>query len=495
MLRRGGNAIDAACAAAWALGVCEPAESGLGGQTTMLIRLADGRCMVVDGHSRAPAGLSRKCVKRAQQDYGLTATTIPSTPATLEFAQRRFGALAPAEAIAPAIELAENGYRITALQRRLIRWSVRFFAPGSPEAALLLGPGNAPPKVGEVFRQPMLAATLRRISDQGIGDFYTGQIARDIVAHMSERGGLVTAQDLADLNLPVIREPLFIEHASHRVVSVPPPGGGVQALLALRLLGGLWHAGETDAAWQLAVTQATFIAFRERERWPDHPQDVTPSLAKWLVGPERAAKLIADFHAGKMNDPVEDTSGESGNTTHLCVTDAAGNVVSLTQSIQSVFGSKTIHPRLGFFYNNYLSASPRTAHPYRLGPGSLPQSNAAPTIVLDGAGVPRLALGSAGSRRITTSIVRVLSAVLDRGQSLAAAVAAPRAHPLLSRTVWSERSLGSAATSLIAEKQGPVTLLSDLNYKLGAVQAVEIHPSNGFSGAADPRRDGAVVVT
>jgi gamma-glutamyltranspeptidase/glutathione hydrolase len=190
---------------------------------------------------------------------------------------------------------------------------------------------------------------------------------------------------------------------------------------------------------------------------------------------------------------VIDSQGEEGNTTHLCAADDEGGVVSLTQSIQSVFGSKVAHPTLGFVYNNYLSTSPRTTHPYRLGGGSLPQSNAAPTLVLDGAGKPVLALGSAGSRRITTSVVQVVSSVLDRGMGVAEAVAAPRAHALLSGKCWAERSMDAASEAALRQRFPDLRRKGKKSYKLGAVQALAWDSFGGVVGTGDPRRDGAAV--
>jgi gamma-glutamyltranspeptidase/glutathione hydrolase len=508
LLRSGGNAIDAACAAAWALAVCEPGESGLGGQTTMLIRLSDGRIVVVDGHSRAPEGLTRgKCGRRSQR-RGYKATTVPSTPITLGEAQRKYGRRSLADAMGPAIELALNGYRITSLQRRLLRWSSKFFEPSSAAAKLFLRPDGTPYRIGEVFRQPALGATLGRLARDGVQAFYEGPMADELIADMTGNGGLLSRKDLRTLRLPVEREPLSIEHKDRIVVSLPPPGGGGQVLLALQILWGLGVDLDNPAEWYLAVASATQAAFRERERWPDHPADMTPSLARWLVSAERAERLIRklkeDWASPGIRPPdPTDSAGESGNTTHLCAADREGNVVSLTQSIQSVFGAKVAHPTLGFVYNNYLSTCPRSPHRYRLGPGSLPQSNAAPTIVLrrvEGSDTsahpprPVLALGSAGSRRITSSVVQVLSAVEDRGLSLANAVSMPRAHALLSRSVWVEEGIpGGQTLSRLRSRFANVRVLPNANYKMGAVQAISWDARGQMTGAADPRRDGASV--
>lgn len=490
MLERGGNAIDAACAAAWALGVCEPAESGLGGHTTMLLRLADGRRLVIDGHSYAPQHVTRERVSANAQSEGLRATTVPSTPRTLESAQLKFGRLSPAMAMEPAIALAADGYRITRLQRRLLKWVAPRFGPGSPEATLFLDDGGRIPKSGSRFRQPALAGTLSRLQSRGVSDFYEGGIARAIAADMEERGGILTREDLCHCSLPVERTPMAIDFHGHEVISIPPPGGGVQVLLALRLIELMGPSDHSLAGWYSVLTRAIRASFRERARWPDHPADMSESLAQWLVSRDRARGI-----ANRMapDPPVPQADDERGNTTHLCAADSEGNVVALTQSIQSVFGAKVAHPTLGFVYNNYLSACPRRPHPYRLGPGAIPQSNAAPTMVFDCNGSIRLVLGSAGSRRITSSVVQVVSAALQRRLDIRAAIAMPRVHPLLSGKIWAEESIGGDVLCRLRAENRRVRPRRPNSYKMGAVQAIE-WVGGGSIGAADPRRDGGVAV-
>ncbi|MCX5688972.1 MAG: gamma-glutamyltransferase [Planctomycetota bacterium] len=501
MLRRGGTAADAACAAAFALGVCEPAESGLGGQTTLLVRSPVGRTRVIDGHSRAPAALTRARVRRGDQDYGIQSAVVPSTVSTLAALHAAEGRLPWSEVLAPAISLAMEGFAVTALQRQLIRWTRRFFAAGSIEAQTFLRDGTLLPRVGNVIRQPLLGVTLERLARDGACDFTRGGLAREIVADMEARGGLIRMSDLALVEQPAIREPLAINYRGRQVLAPPPPAGGVQLLLALQLLEQMYDPSTRDvSAWYVAMARALHVAFRERERWPDHPADMSPSLDHWLVSRPRAAMLLDRMQRGELG-AVTDSMGEmldeseglrSGNTTHLCVWDSAGCVVSLTQSIQSVFGAKTMHPTLGFVYNNYLSTCPRRPHPYRLGASCIPQSNATPTIVLDGNGAPQMALGSAGSRRITNSVLTAMSAMIDHGDTPAQALARPRAHALLDGSIWAEQSVPGVAQRVLSNVLGTVRPLEDLHYKLGAVQAIARTGRTGeLAAAADPRRDGA----
>jgi len=496
ILRAGGNAVDAAVAAAWALSVCEPSGSGLGGQSTLLVYAAGGALRVIDGHSYAPAAASTETISAIQQRLGYRACTIPSTPATLAYAQRKYGVLSEPQVLAPAIRIAEEGYAITRLQHRQIRWVTRYLRASEGASALFLQNGEAPPP-GYVFRQPELAATLGRLAEHGIEDFYQGGIARSIADDMRCHGGIITEDDLQSCGLPVEREPLCTSYRGFRIVTVPPPGGGLQLLLALKILEQLTTSSELGdfVSWYELIALATYAAFDGREKAPLDPEDLTPSLLGWLLSEERVREIAARIRNGQLGGQPFSAREGPGDTTHLNVADRAGNVVALTQSIQSVFGAKVANRDLGFVYNNYLCTCPRSAHPYGLAGNSQPRSNAAPTLVLrdtpEGS-FPLLALGAAGSRRITSAIFQVISSVVDRGLSVQDAVAAPRVHARLSRKVWMEES--SSQTKIVERLEKHFTRV-DLkrapSYKLGSVQA--LHWTNGerLTGAADPRRDGS----
>jgi gamma-glutamyltranspeptidase / glutathione hydrolase len=497
MLRAGGNAIDAAAAAAWALSVCEPSGSGLGGQTTMLIRLSSGRSLVIDGHSYAPAAVSVERVSRGQQNQGHRACVIPSTPATLDFAQIRYGRLRPERVLEPAIRLAEGGYAITPLQRRQLRWCQHSLSLCASTASLFLRHGE-PYQVGEVFRQPILAATLRRLAEFGVSDFYAGRIADAIADDMRANDGLLCASDLANSALPVEREPLHIGYRGHEVLSVPPPGGGVPLLHALNLLEALAAERNLNSLdeWYVALAEVIHAVFQERERDPLHPTNWSAQVSKELLGKTQTLRMT-----GIQNPTALTTTGvaaeEVGETTHLCTADAEGNVVSLTQSIQSVFGAKVANAKLGFLYNNYLTTCPRRSHPYQLGPGCLARSNASPTLVLQPGsrlGKPLLALGAAGSRRILSAVLQVISSVVDRKLPLGAALAMPRIHAKLNREIWLEEAAATPSLrNKLAQTFGVVRVRKPLSFSMGAAQAIQFKQNGSFVGAADPRRDGAAI--
>lgn len=493
VLREGGNAADAACAMAWALAVCEPAESGLGGQATALVRDPHGGVHVIDGHSRAPRLASRGELRRRDQRIGVRATSVPTMPAAIAFLRQRFGTRSDRELIEPAASLADRGHRLTELQRTQIAWTKGHLAACRLASQRFLE-GGAVPATGHRIRQPELAATLRRLAERGVEDFYVGETAAMILRDMVARNGLVGEADLAAVEIRM-SEPLAMDWCGHRVLSVPPPGGGAQIMLALRLAGDAARTGArapTEAERRRA--DAIRAAFRERERCPDHPDDLTPAVRAWLVSAERADVARAFL---KLRPPSSgrDSMGEAGDTTHLCAADEHGMVVSLTQSIQSVFGAKTASPQAGFFYNNFLKTCPRGRHPYRLGPQSLPQSNAAPTLVLRRVGTswsPALTLGAAGSRRLTTAIVQTIDGVIAHGLELPEAVRAPRLHALLERGAWVERPLLKALGRKNLERAyGPVRALARLSYRAGAAQAIAFRTGGDMLGVADPRRDGS----
>jgi len=281
----------------------------------------------------------------------------------------------------------------------------------------------------------------------------------------------------------------------------------VQVLLGLKILEKL--AGndpvlETDK-WYEVLSETTCAVFLERERLVVHPRDLTPSLLKWLLSDERASEIAKHILADCSENAGEAATEEPGETTHLCTVDGSGNAVALTQSIQSLFGAKVANGELGFLYNNYLCTCKRRRHPYQLGSGCIPQSNIAPTLVLRnglcgeaqsrggagrGAG-PLLVLGAAGSRRITSAILHVISGVVDRGMSLEEAVSLPRIHGLLSRKAHIERPAATDSLLKRLEKRfTSIRIRAPHSYSMGGVQAIQFGNDRTLVGVADPRRDG-----
>ncbi len=486
ILARGGNAVDAAVAAAFALAVCEPSGSGLGGQTSLLI-YADGRHHYLDGHSHAPAAASRATVSREQQHTGFRACTVPSTVAVLFKAQREFGRLPVQDILEPAIGLARDGFVISALQRQQARWALvsKDWQKNRPRIAR-----QSYWLRNEVMRQPRLARTLSRLAGHGGEDFYHGELASAIARDMQENDGLLSAADLAAARFPQNRAPLRFTYRDIEMVTAPPPGGGVQLAVSLKILEKLLPQGTEDILqWYLAIADAVRMAFLAREAFPVHPENLSPSMLDWLLSDRRIDELVDHIRLDRLLRPAASGEEEPGETTHLSVVDAEGTVVSLSQSLQSLFGARVANFELGFFYNNYLTTCTRYPGPFQLTGGSIPRSNIIPTLAFKN-GRPWLAIGAAGSRRIISATVQVISAMVDRNFPLAQALAAPRLHPLLNGELWVEKPL---ARAIRRDRRfaafGRIVVRKPQCFFMGGVQAIALDEA-GHQAAADPRRDG-----
>ncbi len=223
VLEEGGNAIDAAVAAAFALGVCEPQASGLGGQTMMLIHTKDPkRTFALDGSSRAPNRAAPGMIPQKERNRGHRATTVPSTPAVLEYARKTYGILPLEKILEPVIELAQKGYPITDLQNRLLQRELKYMAARSA-GSFFLTDSQAAYQPGDIFQQPVLAETYTQLKKKGIEDFYMGEIAQIIHNDMEKNGGLIHLDDLAQIPWPIERRPVSVRYEGKRFNHIPSP--------------------------------------------------------------------------------------------------------------------------------------------------------------------------------------------------------------------------------------------------------------------------------
>ncbi len=482
-LERGGNAFDAAAAAAFALGVCEPAASGLGGQTmALLYDSRSRRTVALDGSSRAPHRATPGSVGKAEQRHGHAATTVPSTPATLEYLRAKFGRLDLDTVLGPSVALAEGGVRVSALQHTLtVRERENLLREGGG-LHFLKGGSRAYP-TGALFRQPVLAGTLRRLARRGVEDFYRGRIARMIDADMRKHGGLIRRDDLAQVPWPIVRRPVSCRFGDLRVLTFPPPGAGRTLVEMLNILSH-FPASRRDAdtpAGAVLLAHVIHRAFMDRRDRPFDPNFYAQVEERRMVSPEYASDIARG---------IEEFLPSRGETTHLSAMDREGNVVALTQSIERVYGACTCAPELGFLYNNYLSAFEYEdiSHPYYLRPNAVPWASVAPTIVFRGRR-PWLAIGSPGSERITPSILQVLLRLERR--SPFEAVDAPRLHCSLKRVVSLEAPRMRDDIPAALERDGfTVRRREPYSFYLGCVQMV-MREKGDFIGVADPRRDGS----
>lgn len=505
----GGNAIDAAVAAALMLGVVDGHNSGIGGGCFALVRLAKGRLLAIDGRESAPGAATRDMFLRngrAVPEWSQTgplAVGVPGELAALEHLARRWGRLPLARALRAAADVAEQGFEVTPSYAARLRGEVETLRSFSATAAIFLRPGGSPWEAGDRLRQPDLARTYRAIAVQGTDWFYRGPFARELEAWMTANGGLITRRDLRRYRV-VVRDPVVTTYRGFTVAGFPPPSsGGVHVAQVLNILERFdvarWGPGSPDLAHVLA--EALKLAFADRAHWLGDP--AFARVPRGLVAKDYAAELAGRIRldrAGRV-----DTHGmppEAGrdvfqkHTTHLSVADGEGNWVALTATVNTTFGSKVVVPGTGVVLNNQMDdfAAHAGGTNYfglpgadanAVAPGKRPLSSMSPTLVLRD-GEPMFAVGAAGGPTIISQALGALVNVMDFGMTAEEAIRAPRIHhqwrpdEVVLEEGWSDEvARGLAAKGHVVR---PVK-------SLGAAQAVAAGPE-GLTGAADPRVGG-----
>lgn len=511
ILERGGNAIDAAVAAALVLGVVDSDASGIGGATNILIRLASGRTLAVDGTSKSPLAIDIEKFrefKASGRTYGYQAVAVPTTLAALEYARARFGTTPMAALLEPAIHAAEHGYPVSHLQ---VMWTHKYHEDLMNSShylrSLVMADGRTIDEPGTLHCQPDLAETLRTIADEGVNSFYFGDIARRIEEDMIRGGGNLRRSDLATVRIREV-EPLHTTYRGFDIYTFPPPGGGAGVVAALNLLEN--HPSEflaEDSTERHHVLLETFRVAAADAKVAENlgnylgPHPLSKGSARNRVKLITPGRMIPD-EALSISIPEEcQQPGES--TTQVSVADRWGNVVSLTQTLSRSFGAKVATPGLGFAYNSFLETynADRPQCAGYLRPNSPCTTNMAPTIVLKN-GTLVAALGTPGSNRIPAIIALVISNIVDRDMSLRDAITAPR---VLWGGITYLRSFVEVAGQ-ISEKEveglerighEKMTVLrfpppaDDTMAKFGGINAVGFDPGMGrFIGVADSRRSG-----
>ena len=483
ILAKGGNAIDAAVCAAFALGVCEPAASGLGGQTMALFYNVETRKTIAfDGSSRSPHRVPTGELRKKELLRGHQATTVPSTPAVLSYLLKTYGTMSLTEVLKPAISLAEKGFKVTELKHSLMQSRLEHLKAGTASKFFLKN-GRAY-KIGSIFKQPVLAETLKRIAREGVEDFYQGEIARDIHDDMEKNDGFIRDDDLAQIPWPIERKPLSCRFRGNRVHTFGEPGAGRTLVQMLNVANKFTPEKCNPDTPHGALLLSEIIRRANLDR-QDRPFD--PNFYPQVQG----KRMLTDEYAELVGKQIKKRirSGK-GDTTHLSVMDDKGNVVSLTQSIERVYGSFEASPKLGFLYNNYMSAFEYKdiTHPNYLRPAAVPWASVAPTIVFKGR-TPWLAIGSPGSERIAPAILQVLMRL--KYQSPYDAVASPRLHCSIKSKVSLEASRMRDDIPKLLKKYGySIDPRNPYSFYLGCVQLV-MKEKKEFIGVADPRREGS----
>lgn len=509
ILERGGNAVDAAVAVAFALAVTHPEAGNIGGGGFMLVRQADGSSAALDFRERAPAAATRDMFSRSgvppsASTRGHLASGVPGTVAGLIAALDRFGTVTRQDALAPAVALARNGFIVGVAFSRTIAGQRSRIGPFA--GAELFLPGGEAVRPGTLFRQADLARSLELIARDGPAAFYTGPVADLIVAEMRRGGGLITAQDLAAYRV-TWRMPLETRYRGHTVIGMPPPSSGgiaiAEALNILETFEKLPPFGTAKNAHLLAASlQRAFIDRNEAIGDPD-VSGVPTELLTSKAYARRLARTID--HSRATSTRIARAAMREGNeTTHISVADRFGNVVSLTTTINDIYGSGVFIKGAGFFLNDEMddfASRPGTmnadgilaAEANAIAPGKVMTSSMAPTIVLDREGRVLLLVGSRGGARIISSVVQMIVNVIDHRMTLTDAMRAPRVHHVVSPdSVWHEpRGFASAVIdSLRAMGYSLRPIRTDTLPYVGRVIAVG-RRGNGWEGVVDPRYAGS----
>ncbi len=483
ILEKGGNAVDAAVAVSLALGVVEPAASGLGGMTMMMIHLSrTNRTFALSGPCRAPYSVFPENLVSSSRRRGYKAVAVPSNPAVLEYALKHYGTFSTKQVIDPAIRLAEKGFPLTNLQYRIMQ-DHRDKLLKYRKSPIIFDKEIDSYKPLARIRRPKLAQTLARLAEDGFLDFYKGKTARIIAADMAKNGGLITEEDLQDIPWPVEQEPLIGNIEGWKIFTLAPPGGGTALIEMLNLFGELETSGFESDSPQAAVLFAAIIRQARTDR-----RNAAKKISDKMdtSSPKLTDKKYAERTAPKLRRFID----QPGETSHFCIMDRFGNVVSQTQSIERSFGSMMMTESLGFFYNGYMKTFKlkNKSHPFYLRPGASARSNAAPTIVFRD-DTPFAAIGSTGSERMSSGIFQVLARL--RKQTPFVAVRSPRLHCTPEGVVWLEMDRFSKEAVRELVKRGfAIEQFDSWSFKTGGLQLCTCR--NGvFSGVADPRRDGA----
>ncbi|MFJ2211095.1 gamma-glutamyltransferase [Streptomyces sp. NPDC101062] len=528
VLRKGGNAVDAAVATAAALGVTEPYSAGIGGGGYFVYYDARSRTVhTIDGRETAPASADSslflengKPIPFAEAVTSGRGVGTPGTPATWDTALDAWGSRSLGQVLKPAERLAKDGFTVDATFRSQTQSNQERFAD-FPDTAELFLPGGQLPVVGSVFKNPDLARTYRELGREGTGVLYRGALGRDIVrtvrtppvdpaADRTVRPGDLTARDLSTYRTKR-QAPTKVTYRGLDVYGMAPSSsGGTSVGEALNILARTDLSKATQAAYLHRYIEASRIAFADRGRWVGDPafEDVpTKGLLSRRFADSRAclikddAVLKSPLAPGDPSDPTPCAPGgtaapttfEGENTTHLTAADKWGNVVAYTLTIESTGGSAITVPGRGFLLNNELTdfsfapANPAVHDPNLPGPGKRPRSSISPTIILDRHDKPVLAVGSPGGATIITTVLQTLTGTLDRGLPLVEAIAAPRASQRNAASTELEPGLW---TSPVRQQLEALGHTFTQNPEIGAATGVQRLPDGRWLAAAEKVRRG-----
>jgi len=502
MLWRGGNAVDAAVAAAATLNVVEPFMSGIGGDGMLLLFLGRSRQRkVLSFMGRTPYAARPEACTEADLQKGPRSCLVPGNFAGWWEALRAHGRLEPEVVFAPAIRHAQEGFPLT---HRGAAFFAEHRARLTPEASALFCPNGEVPGPGTVLSHKALAATLRLLTAEGPDPLYQGDLGRRVCDAVQAAGGWLSMEDLAAFR-PEWIEPVVATFRGDLVASVPPPAAGTQVLETLNILEGfdLEALGHNSAETLHLIIEAVKLAMADRVAYQALPDPPAAGLVSKEYAAARRARIDREraaisggerFFAERL--PGEVTPGDPygyqrEHTTHLSVVDAEGNAASITQTLGSPFGSGFLAGDTGILLNNLLmwnDLDPRS--PNVLAPHRKVETRMAPTQVFRNGRV-LVAIGTPGSYGIPQTTPQMLLNILEFGMNIQEAIEAPRVRVYRDRTVDAEARIPAEVRAALAARGHRIRDLPEWSWVVGGGQGVWVDPLSGaLAGGADPRRDG-----
>jgi gamma-glutamyltranspeptidase / glutathione hydrolase len=510
ILRRGGNAVDAAVAVGFALAVVLPEAGNLGGGGFMLVHLAaEGRTVAIDYREVAPAAAARDMflradgsVDHAELDHGARSIAVPGTVAGLDHALRRYGTMDWKELIAPAIELASKGFAVDAAQAASLEMGRERLQRNAEAARVFLDAEGNSPDFGTHMRFPDLAASLQALQREGAQAFHGGALGARVVADVQRLGGVLSLQDLAAYRV-VEREPVRGSYRGYEIVSMPPPSsGGVHLIQMLNILEGypLGEMGQGSAQGVHLMAEAMRRAYADRSHHLGDPDFVRVPVAG-LTSKRYAARLREGIDPQRATpsqqvQPGDPLPYESPQTTHFSVMDRWGNAVANTYTLNWSYGSGIVARGTGILLNNEMddfSAKPGVPNVYGLVGGEAnavsarkrPLSSMTPTLLMKD-GKVLLVTGSPGGSQIITSVLQTIVNVIDHGANIQTATNAPRFHHQWLPDQLLIEGIFSRDTAQLLRDRGHQVLETA---PIGTTQSI-LFRDGLFQGAADPRRGG-----
>lgn len=509
ILKAGGNAIDAIVATAFALAVTYPEAGNIGGGGFIVARFADGSDAALDFREMAPRAATRNMYIDEKGNVAPTLLTghlasgVPGAVAGLHAAHQRHGKLPWRAVVAPAIALAETGFTVGDRFARIAKDDERL-AQFAGSAALFI-PNGQPVQAGAHWRNPDIAATLRRIAERGRDGFYKGETADLIVAEMKRGGGIITHEDLVAYEAKW-REPIRFDYRQHRVIAMPPASsGGITLALMANILEGydLRASGPATAATVHLIAEASRRAFADRNHFLGDP-DAVRIPKNTLISDAYAQKQRGTIALDRSTPSAQVRPGmgvvkDSDETTHISVVDAQGNAVALTTTINELFGSAVTITGGGFLMNDEMddfSAKPGSPNMFGLvqgeanaiAPGKRMLSAMTPTIVVSPNGQTLLVTGARGGPRIISAVFQIMSYVIDHGTTIQAAMEGPRVHHQhLPDELYHEA--GALDDVEISKLTAMGHMVRERPGSVGSANSI-LRVGNGWVGAPDPRSGG-----